>query len=122
MCCFYQYNLPIFAACKIKLANMDWNSLSNADVVKEIGNRLKKERIYKKLTQKQLAGKAGVSLFTVAQIEKGNSVSVNMLFAVIRVLRLLPNLELLLPVQPISPVALLKQTGKETKRVRQKNE
>lgn len=101
---------------------MDWNSLSNADVVTEIGIRLKKERINKKLTQRQLAGKAGISLFTVSQIEKGNSVSVNMLVAVMRVLRLLPNLELLLPVQPISPVALLKQTGKETKRVRQKNE
>lgn len=101
---------------------MDWNSLSNADVIIEIGSRLKKERINKKLTQKQLAGKAGVSLFTVAQIEKGFSVSVNMLVAVMRVLRLLPNLELLLPEQPISPVALLKQTRLETKRVRPKKE
>jgi transcriptional regulator with XRE-family HTH domain len=99
---------------------MDWHSLSNAQVVMEIGNRLKRERIKKMLTQKQLAVKAGVSLFTVAQIEKGNSVSVNMLVAVMRVLRLLPNLELLLPDQPVSPVALLKQTPKETKRVRQK--
>ena len=32
---------------------MDWNSLSNTQVVMEIGNRLKKERINKKLTQKQ---------------------------------------------------------------------
>jgi transcriptional regulator with XRE-family HTH domain len=102
------------------MTGMDWNSLSNTQVVMEIGNRLKKERINKKLTQKQLAVKAGVSLFTVAQIEKGNSVSVNMLVAVMRVLRLLPNLELLLPDQPVSPVALLKQSRKETKRVRQK--
>ena len=101
---------------------MDWNSLSNVAVLTEIGNRLKLERINKKLTQKQLAGKAGVSLFTVAQIEKGFSVSVSMLVAVIRALRLLPNLELLLPEQPISPVALLTQSRKVTKRVRQKNE
>jgi transcriptional regulator with XRE-family HTH domain len=101
---------------------MDWNSLSNADVVTEIGIRLKKERINKKLTQRQLAGNAGISLFTVSQIEKGNSVSVNMLVAVMRVLRLLPNLELLLPEQQISPVALLKQVRKETQRVRPKKE
>jgi transcriptional regulator with XRE-family HTH domain len=101
---------------------MDWNGLSNVEIVLEIGNRLKKERIQKKLTQKQLAGKAGISLFTVAQIEKGNSVSVSMLVAVFRALRLLPNLELLLPEQPISPVALLTQTPKETKRVRKKSE
>jgi len=101
---------------------MDWNSLSNANVVIEIGKRLKNERINKRLTQKQLAGKAGVSLFTVAKIEKGNSVSVSMLVAVMRVLRLLDKLELLLPEQPISPLAVLKQTRKVTKRVRPKND
>ena len=78
---------------------MDWNSLSNTNVVIEIGHRIKKERITKKLTQKQLADKAGLSLFTVAQIEKGNSVSVIMLVAVMRVLRVLDNLDLLLPCQ-----------------------
>jgi len=101
---------------------MDWNSLSNADVVSEIGIRLKKERINKKLTQRQLAGKAGIRLFTVKKKKKGNSVSVNMLVAVMRVLRLLSNLELLLPEQQISPVALLKQVHKETQRVRPQKE
>ena len=96
---------------------MDWNSLSNANVIQEIGARIKKQRINKKMTQQQLAEKAGVSLFTIAQIEKGKSVSLNMWVAVLRVLRLLDNLDLLLPESKISPVALMKQQQKVIKRV-----
>ena len=53
---------------------MEWNSLNNTDILLEIGGRIKKLRIGKKLTQQQLADKAGVSLFTIAKIEKGFSV------------------------------------------------
>jgi len=99
---------------------MDWNSLSNTAVIQEIGKRMRDYRLRRKLTQQQLAEKAGISLFTVAQIEKGNPVSVSMLVAAIRVLRLLDNLELLLPEQEISPVELLALKGKKPKRIRPK--
>jgi transcriptional regulator with XRE-family HTH domain len=99
---------------------MNWNNITNTDVIREIGTRLREQRISKKLTQQQLANKAGLSLFTIAKIEKGQSVSLGMLIAVMRVLRLLDNLELLLPVSEISPIALLKQKQKVTKRVRHK--
>jgi len=99
---------------------MDWNSLSNTSVIQEVGKRLKDYRLAKKLTQLQLAQKAGISLFTVAQIEKGNPVSVSMVIAVMRVLRLLDNLELLLPEQEISPLEILKLKGEQRQRVRHK--
>jgi len=99
---------------------MDWNSKSNENVAQEIGKRLKTHRINKRFTQKQLAEKAGVSLFTIAQIEKGKPVSISMLLPVLRVLRLLDNMELLIPEPQISPVALLKQKNKRIKRVRPK--
>jgi transcriptional regulator with XRE-family HTH domain len=99
---------------------MDWNSLSNDSVMQEIGKRLKAQRISKKRTQQQLAEKAGVSLFTISQIEKGNSVSMNMLIPVLRVLRLIDNMELLVPEPQISPIALLKQKQQFAKRVRSK--
>lgn len=105
-----------------KQINMDWNSLNNANVIQEIGARLKNQRINKRMTQQQLAEKAGVSLFTIAQIERGKSVSMTMLVAVLRVLRLLDNLDLLLPEPKISPVALLQQQQKTIKRVRPKKE
>lgn len=97
---------------------MDWNSLSNTEIILEMGSRLKAFRLQKKLTQQQLAEKAGVSLFTVAQIERGKSVSVSMLIAVMRVLRLLDNLELLLPRQEVSPIELLKLQGRKPQRIR----
>jgi len=99
---------------------MDWNSMSNDNVAQEIGKRLKTHRINKRFTQKQLAEKAGVSLFTIVQIEKGKPVSISMLIPVLRVLRLLDNMELLIPEPQISPVALLNQKNKQAKRVRSK--
>lgn len=99
---------------------MDWNSLSNTEVLQVIGSRLKEHRISKRYTQQELADRAGVSIFTVAQIEKGNSISLSMLTALIRALRLLDNFELLFPKKEISPVELLKQQHKEVKRVRRK--
>lgn len=97
---------------------MDWNSLSDTEIILEMGSRLKDFRLRKKLTQQQLAERAGVSLFTVAQIERGKPVSVSMLIAVMRVLRLLDNLELLLPRQEVSPIELLKLQGKKPQRIR----
>ena len=102
--------------------DMEWNSQSNSEILQEIGERIKKLRISKKLTQQQVADKAGVSLFTMAKIEKGFSVSLSMMVAVLRVLRLLDNLELLFPDTQISPVTLLKQKKKVEKRVRSKKE
>ena len=101
---------------------MDWNSLSNDNVVREMGMRMKGQRLNKRMTQQELAEKAGVSLFTIAQIERGNSVSLSMLVAVFRVLRLLDNLDFLLPLPQLSPVALLNQQERVVKRVRRKKD
>jgi transcriptional regulator with XRE-family HTH domain len=97
---------------------MDWNSLSNTAIVEEIGKRIKEYRLKKKLTQQDLAERAGISIFTVAQIEKGNPVSISMLLPVLRVLRLLDNLEMLLPEIGISPVEMMKLRGRRPKRIR----
>ena len=99
---------------------MNWNSLSNAVIVVEIGKRLKEYRLKRRLSQQELAGRAGVSLFTVAKIEAGKPVSISMLLPVMRVLRLLDNLELLLPEIGISPIEMLKLKGKTPRRIRAK--
>ena len=101
---------------------MDWNSLSNVVIVKEIGKRLREYRLKKRLTQQELADRAGISLFTVTKIEAGKPVSISMLLPVMRVLRLLDNLELLLPEIGISPIEMLKIKGKPPKRIRAKKQ
>jgi len=97
---------------------MNWNEISNAAIVETIGKRLKEYRLKKRYSQKELAKRAGISLFTVAQIEHGKPVSIAMLVPVLRVLQLLDNLEMLLPETGISPVEILKFKGKQPQRVR----
>jgi len=99
---------------------MDWNVLSNAAIVQETGKRIRAYRLKKKLSQQELAERAGISIFTVAQIEHGKPVSIAMIVPVLRVLRLLDNLEALLPEIAISPVEMLKLKGKQPQRIRLK--
>lgn len=97
---------------------MKWNSLSNGAIIQEIGKRVKEIRLDKNLTQQELAKMSGISLFTVAQIERGKPVSLAMLIPVLRELRLIDNLELLLPQREISPIELLNAKGKVPKRAK----
>jgi transcriptional regulator with XRE-family HTH domain len=97
---------------------INWDVLSNGDILKEIGKRIKDYRFGQKLTQRELSEQAGISLFTVAQMERGKSVSFNNLLAVLRILKLLDNLETLLPEICVSPVELLKLKGKTPQRIR----
>jgi transcriptional regulator with XRE-family HTH domain len=99
---------------------MDWNSLSNSEIILELGKRIKEYRIKKRITQQELADRAGISLFTVTQMEKGKPVSCSTLIAILRVLRLLDNFEMLLPEIEISPIELMKIQGKIPKRIRKK--
>ncbi len=97
---------------------MDWNSLSNNQINHEIGKRIKQLRLQKGITQKELAEKAGISLFTVSNIEKGNNISLHLMIAVLRVLKLINNFELLFPEIELSPLRILKLKGNTPKRVK----
>jgi Predicted transcriptional regulators len=99
---------------------MDWNSMSNAAIVEVLGGRIKEYRLRKRYTRQALAERAGVSLFTLAKIEKGQPVSVSMIIPVLRALRLLDNLELLLPDLGVSPIEMMKLKGKIPQRIRPK--
>jgi DNA-binding XRE family transcriptional regulator len=100
--------------------DMDWNSLSNSEIIAALGKRIKNYRIKKRFTQQEFADRAGVSLFTVAQIEKGKPVSFSTLVSFLRVLRLLENFELLLPEIEISPIEMMKLQEKIPKRKKKK--
>lgn len=94
---------------------MDWYGMTDIAIVAEIGKRLKDTRTKKKFTQAEVAERAGVSAFTISQIETGKNTSLASLIAVMRVLKLLENFETLIPEQIISPVSLLTQQTKKRK-------
>lgn len=91
---------------------MDWYGMTDAAIISEIGKRIRGIRIKKKFTQKDVAERAGISVFTVSQIETGKNSSLASLIAVMRVLRLLENLEDFISTPVISPVEMLNQQSK----------
>ena len=100
---------------------MNWQRSTDKQVLTTIAERLKEHRIRKRYTQKELAEKSGVSLPSIQKIEQGKSVSLNIFLAVLRSLKLLDNLETLVPNISISPIEILKQKGVKRQRVRKKN-
>jgi len=99
---------------------MDWNGMSDAAINEKLGGRIREYRLIKRYTQQELANRAGISIFSIAKMEKGQPVSISMLIPVLRVLRLLDNLELLLPEIGVSPVEVLKLKGKTPQRIKQR--
>lgn len=95
-----------------------WTEMSDPAILTKLGGRIKDARIRKGLTQAELAVTAGVSLLTVANIEKGKSVTMTMFLSVLRTLGMLENLEFLIPEAKISPLLLKKVQGKKRFRVR----
>ena len=90
----------------------------NPAVLMRIGQRIKETRIRQHITQEELATASGVSPLTVANIEKGKSVSLLLFISVLRSLGLLENLEQLVPEIRVSPIELKKLQGKKRYRVR----
>ena len=92
------------------------SELTDAAILKELGARLERRRIDANLTQAELAEEAGISKRTLERIEAGDSTDFVMLVRVLRALKLIEGLDSLIPDQPQSPIALLKQKGRERKR------
>lgn len=95
-----------------------WTEMSTPAILVKIGSRIKETRIRQNKTQAELAITAGITPLTVANIEKGKSVSTMILINVLRELGLLENLENLIPEAKISPLQLKKMQGKKRYRVR----
>lgn len=76
---------------------------SNAETGAELGRRLRDCRIAYPLTQAQLAKRAGVSLRTIANLEKGADVTTGSLVSVLRALGLLSRMDMLVPQTEVRP-------------------
>jgi len=88
---------------------------ANIELIQELGQRYRDYRKRMGITQKAVAEKSGLSIFTVSSFENGSSTGLT-LFSFIRMLRaidFLEEIEKLLPSLPESPKALfLKQAKK----------
>ena len=92
--------------------------MNDPAIMAEIGKRLKTHRLRKNITQKDLAGRSGVSTLSVQNLERGRSVTLTTLISILRALRMLSNLDQFITEPPVSPIELLKLKGKSRQRSR----
>ncbi|MCL4790528.1 MAG: helix-turn-helix domain-containing protein [Gammaproteobacteria bacterium] len=86
--------------------------LSDDSILAELGQRISRCRIDQALTQAELAHQAGVSKRTVERLEAGASTQVSSMIRILRVLKLLGNLDHAIPGSSPRPMQLLKGNGK----------
>jgi transcriptional regulator with XRE-family HTH domain len=85
---------------------------SGSDLIRQLGIRYSQYRKRMRYTQKQVAEKSGLSVFTISSFENGASTGITMssLIKLLRAIDSLEEIEKLLPGLPVSPRELyLKQ-------------
>lgn len=101
--------------------NVD-NFNTDQEVIAEIASRLRNLRLNdpeRQMSQQQLADRAGISKSTVARFEQKGEISLMPLIAILRVMKLLPNINQLVPENiTISPMQVSKMESKNTTRQR----
>ncbi len=95
---------------------MKFISKNNSEVLKEIGARIRRERLNQNTTQETLARRAGVSRRVVLDLEAGKGCGLNSFIEILRSLRKLDQLDAFLPDPGISPLQLAKLRGRERQR------
>lgn len=98
------------------------NEHSDEAILKEVGDRLTQYRLNLDKSQVLLAQEAGVSHRTLIRTEHGQSVQASSLIRILRALRLVENLDALIPESVVSPVQQLKMHGKTRQRASSKSE
>jgi transcriptional regulator with XRE-family HTH domain len=91
--------------------------LTDAALLTALGERLARLRLAKNLTQQQLAEQAGLGLRTVQRLELGAAATqLSGFVRVCRVLGLVEKFAALVPDEAASPIAQLKQQGRQRHR------
>lgn len=88
---------------------------TGSEIIRELGKRYSDYRKRMKYTQKEVAEKSGLSVFTISSFENGSSTGLT-LASFIKLLRVIDSLEeteKLLPELPESPRALFKKLNKK---------
>lgn len=88
---------------------------SGSDIIQELGKRYSDYRKRMGYTQKEVAEKSGLSVFTISSFENGSSTGITMASFVklLRSIDSLEEIEKLLPELPISPREVFKKQSKK---------
>ncbi len=92
---------------------------SNSEIISELGGRFREYRLFSNLTQKEVAEKSGVSIFTISQFENGEARNIGFgtILALLRSIGFLQEVEKVLPPLPLLPNQM-KRANEKRERVR----
>ena len=90
--------------------------MNTEQALHEIGERVRLHRLNRNLSRKEVAGRAGIGLASVARLEDGKGSTLANLVRVLTALDALDSLDMFLPMPPVSPVQLAKLHGRERRR------
>ena len=84
---------------------------SGSDIIRQLGKRYSEYRKRMEYTQKEVAKKSGLSVFTISSFENGSSTGVTLasFIKLLRAIDSLDEIEKLLPELPASPRDLFKK-------------
>ncbi len=87
---------------------------SGSEIIQQLGKRFGDYRRRMKITQKEVAGKSGLSVFTISCFENGSSTGITLasFIKLLRAIESLDEIEKLLPELPLSPRSLFKKQQK----------
>lgn len=87
-------------------------------ILRELGQRLERQRVERNLSQAQMADEAGVGRATLQRLERGESVQMTSMVKVLRTLRLLDGLDAAIPERVVLPIAQLQRERGQRRRQR----
>lgn len=94
----------------------NWNAISDEAIVRRVGDFVKWTRLQQNKSQQAVAEDAGISRSTLSLLERGETVRLDTLIQVLRVLDELHVLEAFAVQDEISPIAYAKLKKKERKK------
>ncbi|MBN2201100.1 helix-turn-helix transcriptional regulator [bacterium] len=95
---------------------MKFMDMTDKAVMTELADRIRRERLNRNITQKDLWERAGVSKKVIQQLETGNGCTLDSLIKILRALGRLDQLDAFLPDPGISPIQLARMAGRQRRR------
>jgi transcriptional regulator with XRE-family HTH domain len=93
-----------------------YEARTDLQILNEIADRFRRERLNANLTQGEIAKRSGLSLKTIQNIEQGRNTSLDSVVRFLRALGILYKLDAFLPDPGPSPIQLAAMHGHERKR------
>lgn len=97
-----------------------FNSYTDAEIVQVLGVRFKEYRLSRRLTQKDVSTRTGISILTIRKFENGQAYNIQMsnFIALMRLLDRVDDLDMLLPEIPVSAYEMEKIMKNKPRRIR----